>query len=377
MVFAPLKYKTEMVNILLFVFIAIFFTQISPLFPCDGDDWYFTGSMRLPWPMWGVFNPSKVLPETIEPFGGYVAAFLVYPIIGDYVVAISYTQSIIISIFIAIFFWMSYTYFKEKFSLTPSFALCIELVFFLSFFLIFKQKNENSYYGFWSSDLNCYFNYIVPGVFNASVMLFMAKSENFVTNDCCNKILKSHNWSVFIICVYLALFSNIQSSILLAGYCFIKLAETIFKNLKGGYKKLFFIKEIWLYVAIDLIWLVSLIYEASGRRALGLTRNASGFFIMPVSEAFDQYSVLLSYLGKYYSSLFIIFGVLSALILLADKNIRKNFIAPVTRIVLLFAVVMLYLTLVHAKTGGSYGKRPDTMWPALFLVIMLSSTFFA
>lgn len=173
------KYKSLIVNFSLLVFVVVFFTSVSPIFPCDGDDWYFTGAMRLPWPMWGVFNPSKVLPEILEPFGGYVAAFIVYPLTGDYFASIAFTQTIVISVFITLLFWMSFKYFNEKFSLSVSSALCIELIFFSFFFLIFKQKNQNSYYGFWSSDINCYFNYIIPGVLNAVVMLFIAKSHNF------------------------------------------------------------------------------------------------------------------------------------------------------------------------------------------------------
>ena len=326
----------------------------------------------------GVFNPSKVFPEILEPLGGYIAAFMVYPLTGDYVASIAHTQSIIISAFIFVFFWISYKYFKERFSLSSSFALCIEVLFFLSFFLIFKQKNVNSYYGFWATDLNCYFNYIIPGVFNASVMLLIAKSDNFWTNDCsCTKKLQlGFGWGFCIICIYLALFSNIQSSIILSGYCSIKLVEVFVRSLKEN-NKWYNNKEIWVYVVIDLLWLISLLFESSGRRAMGLTKNATSFFIMPVSETFAQYRVLLSYVGKYYSTLFLVLGMISAFILLMDKNIRKKFLAPLTRFVLLFAIVILYLSLIHAKSGGSYGRRPDAMWPAVFLVVMISSIFFA
>ena len=110
------KHKDVIVNVFLFIFIAVFFTQISPLFLSDGDDWYFSGSIRLPWPMWGVFNPSKVFPEILEPLGGYIAAFMVYPLTGDYVASIAHTQSIIISAFIFVFFWISYKYFNVSFS---------------------------------------------------------------------------------------------------------------------------------------------------------------------------------------------------------------------------------------------------------------------
>lgn len=268
--------------------------------------------------MWGVWNPSKVLPETLQPLCGYIAAFIVYPITGDYVASIALTQSIIISVCIAVFFWISFIYFKEKFSLSLGFALCIELIFFLSFFLAFKQKNGNSFYGFWSPNLTCYFNYIIPGLLNASVIMWLSKSSNHM-QVYCDRTCQA----VFIICIYLALFSNIQSSILISGYCFIKLAEVLVKNFIEN-KKLFNSKEIWVYVAIELLWLVSLLFEASGLRAMGLTKNTTSFFTIPISKVLDQYSLLLSHFGKYYAYLFFIFGTLAWVILLIDKNIRKK-----------------------------------------------------
>lgn len=364
------KYKSVIVNFFLFVFIVIFFTSVSPIFPCDGDDWYFTGSMRLPWPMWGVFNPSKVLPEIIEPLGGYFAAFVVYPFTADYVASIAGTQAVVISAFITLLFWMSFKYFHEKFSLSVSFALCIELIFFLLFFLVFKQKNQNSYYGFWSSDLNCYFNYIIPGVLNATLMLFMAKSDKFVQSGGGNK--NGCIRAVLLIGIYLALFSNIQSSIILSGYCFIRFVETVIKSIRAK-KQIFTVKEFWIYGAVDLFWLISLIFESSGLRAMGLTVGANGFFIMPLSESLSQYKVLFSYVGKYYSCVFLIFFVLAYLILMIDRNIREKFLVPLIRTVLLFVLVTTYLTLVHAKAGAWYGRRPDTMWPVIFLILMLTS----
>ena len=336
--------------------------------------------MRLPWPMWGVWNPSKVLPEILEPLCGYIAAFVVYPISGDYVASIAFTESIIISVFIAVFFAISFKYFKENFLLSSSLALCIELLFFLSFFLIFKQKNLNSYYGFWAPDMNCYFNYIVPSVLNASIILWMSKSRNLFHDH--DKTCKyGVNRCIFggggyIICVYLAIFSNIQSSILLSGYCFIKLVEVSAKSLIDN-KKIFSSKEIWIYIAVILLWMISLLFEASGQRAMGLTKNTTNFFTIPLSKVLDQYSVLLSRVGKYYFYLFLILEILAGFILLIDRNIRKKYIASITRIVLLFFLVILYLTLLHAKAGILYGSRVDAMWPAIFLVLMLSCIFIA
>lgn len=126
-------------QISIFIVCFVFFTQVSPLIPYNGDDWYFTGAMRKPYPIWGVFNPIKVLPEVLEPFGGYIAAFLVYPFLGDYVRSISIVQSCIVSLFI-LAFCVSFTCFLvRRMKMTRFQAIVAELLFLLSFFIVYKH----------------------------------------------------------------------------------------------------------------------------------------------------------------------------------------------------------------------------------------------
>lgn len=63
------KKSVFIINLLLFIFVLIYFTQISPLVPFDGDDWRYIGGIRPPFPLWGVWNPTRVLPETLMGSG--------------------------------------------------------------------------------------------------------------------------------------------------------------------------------------------------------------------------------------------------------------------------------------------------------------------
>ena len=73
---------------LIFLSIVIFFTTAHPLVPYDGDDWLNLSILRKTVPMTGAYNPIKVLPETLFPLVGLVAAYVVYPLIGDYILSL-------------------------------------------------------------------------------------------------------------------------------------------------------------------------------------------------------------------------------------------------------------------------------------------------
>ena len=91
-------------QIIIFIFLIFYFTQISPLQPFDADDWRYIGSMRLPLPLWGAWNPSRVLAETLMPLGGYIAAFIIYPFTNNYLFSLSFAESLNFSAFNIIMF---------------------------------------------------------------------------------------------------------------------------------------------------------------------------------------------------------------------------------------------------------------------------------
>lgn len=113
--------KDSIINIIvqlsIFIFTFIFFTKIFPLIPYDGDDWYFLGAMRNPYPMWGVFNPSKVLPETLEPLVGYFGAFVIYPFSHNYIASLSIASVLLISIIITILMILTYNFIRKHYKL--------------------------------------------------------------------------------------------------------------------------------------------------------------------------------------------------------------------------------------------------------------------
>ena len=132
--------KKEIVFFLLvWMSMAIFFTIISPLVMYDGDDWVNLGNMRvIALPKWGDFNPSKVLPETSMPFVGLIGAYIIYPIINDYVLSITIASALFISISIAIYVYMFKRLIVNAFDLKFYQAVSMSIIFLLLHFLILK-----------------------------------------------------------------------------------------------------------------------------------------------------------------------------------------------------------------------------------------------
>lgn len=332
--------------------------------PFNGDDWYFTGAMRLPLPMWGIFNPIKVLPEVLEPLGGEVAAFIVYPMLQDYLLSVSIVQTLVISICIVMMLYQSYCFLKSRLNMAIPVALSLEVFFCLSFFWIFRAHGAASYYGFWALDLNCYFNYIIPGLLNASVVLYMERTSDF------RLVYKggvASSKGIFWTAVYFAIFSSIQLNIILAAYVLVKISVNVWKERKCLKKPSSwpdFLKENLIYAVIGLGWLISAIFEFNGKRADSL--STEGFFAQSFSETFRQMGVLSGWISGESRLALILVVILLAVFLWGNRLIRMSYLGLLGQFLMQFGIVLGYLFLLYSKAGGTYALRPDAMWAAIF-----------
>lgn len=100
------KYRRGIFFGLIFLSIVIFFTMAHPLVPYDGDDWLNLSILRKAVPMTGAYNPIKVLPETLFPLAGLVAAYVVFPLIGDYISAIALTSALVMAGLISLYMYL-------------------------------------------------------------------------------------------------------------------------------------------------------------------------------------------------------------------------------------------------------------------------------
>ena len=67
-----------------FGFMLLFFACVHPLVLHDGDDWGYSSYSRGALPIWGYWNPSRVLPEILSPACASAAAYAVMKEDGRY-----------------------------------------------------------------------------------------------------------------------------------------------------------------------------------------------------------------------------------------------------------------------------------------------------
>lgn len=354
------------VPILIFILSFIYFAVITPTIPFDGDDWRYIGTTRLPIPLWGVWNPTKVLPETLMPLCGYIAAFIIYPLSGNYIGAITISLALVISLFVTGMFYCFYLFARRRLGLTWKEALLSQVFFFLSFFLIFKRISQESYSMFWAGDVTCIFNYLIPGLLNAIVILIILQTPNFTVRFAKFSNLKK---GLFVLALYFALFSNTQLSIILAIVCFIKFVEIIWPLAKQH--SLFSSRawtQTWFYVVTLILWLCTIIFDLHGARAQMVQGMNQSPFGTRLALTINQIRQFIGLQNKYFLLIAIIIMVVAISRCILKKDSNVVLVATIASLISM-VISLVYLLLAYVQAGGTYATRPDAMWAVTFFFL--------
>lgn len=364
-------------QLLLFLFLLVYFTQISPLQPFDADDWRYIGGMRIPFPIWGAWNPARVLPELLMPLGGYLGAFIIYPLSGNYLWSLTFAEAIIVSAFIVLTVFLFYKLMVKRFKYSKLFAIAAELFFFLSFFLIFKHPTQPSYTAFWTVDLSCDFYYLIPGLLNASLILFILQYSSFI--DSFRKFSNIRK-GIFILAIYFAIFSNNQLNIILVSAVFMLFLNIIFDKDKWlgssfieSINNLF--KQSWLYLVILCLWLISIVFELNGQRASNRTAMVKGSLKEKIAGIFSQFGQLVgstNFKFMFVLLILIFIVVIVSIVRSVMQSSKTNSNISLKMIIIglgCLLISFMYLMLVYLKAGNTYASRPDAMWPVIFFFL--------
>ncbi|WP_076459670.1 hypothetical protein [Limosilactobacillus caccae] len=356
------------IQVLLFLGILLFLTRFAPLLPFDGDDWRYIGGFRQPIPLWGAWNPTRILPEVLMPLGGSIAAFIVYPISKDYVGSLAFTESLIEAIFIFAMLYYFYKVLIKRFLLSEKLAVACEIICFLSFFLLFKKFNQSSYTGFWAADLACVFYYIVPGLLNILIVLYMLQFKFFNTDfNRFNNLRKG----IFIFLLYFAIFSNTQLNIIIATFSFAKLVQIIYRKVKGYEGNL--LKDSWLYLLILIFWILTVIFDLNGQRAQDVSSSNKGTFLHNLGMTVKQFIYFIKQQNTFILILsLLIIMVTLIMIAVVNNNLKlsRDFLKVISCMIFCSLTSLMYLLLAYTKAGSSYAGRPDSMWAVTTFFIL-------
>ena len=350
-----------MTGTLIFIAMFVFFSQVHPIVLFDGDDWNVISDARVGLPKWGGWNPIKVMPETLFPICGYFAAYVVLPIVGDYLTAFTLAAALTVSIFIAAYVWLFVKLTENVFKLDKLSANILGVIFLLLHFAVFlKHNTQDNLYLFHTTDADCYFNYVLPNLLNAALVLFVARVD--VTKKFFERVTPAALTLFFVL--YLAIFSNVLSSCVLAIYVFVELMSRV--ELKKFNLRKFFAVNKTLFVLL-IFWLISLLFEANGGRAKSMTHEASYFGLVIDTAAMLIPSLLFDNRG---STLMIFAIVTLPFLWRADKELWR----VIKKFLLCLPLWAAYIILVTARADLTYALRPDVQFGFFFFVFVIFLT---
>lgn len=366
------KYKRKflIIQVLLFLSLVIFTCKIFPLVPFDGDDWRYIGSMRLSIPQWGTWNPTRVLPEILMPLSGYIAAYIVYPLCGHYVFSITLVCSLIYSIFILSMLIAFYHLMRKRIKASVNVSIVSEIFLFISLFLLFKHVNSPSYDLLWAGDLSCVFFYIIPGLLNTALVLYMEAEGNISLKF---KSYSTVKQSLLIIVIYFSIFSSTQFNIITAAYSFIMLCtEIVITLVNHNFKVKNILRNTWMYLCLLVLWLITVLFDMHGGRASSLSVAEKGNV---VNKTLINFINLTKLQNKIVLLIFVAIIFLAAFYAVRKKGFSELYLDKSLSLMVItfcsFLIVLLYLFVAYISAGSQYATRVDATWPVWMLFLLM------
>lgn len=348
---------TSLFFVAVFLLFCIFFINMHPLFPYDCDDWRFMSYNRIAMPSIHQWNPGKVFPELMFAYVSNLAAYTIYPLCGDYFKAQTLVHGIVVSLFISVYFYAFYRLLVKRFSVERYQGMILTMLFLLLHFLIMRVDEQSNAHLFYTSDLCCYYHYIIPNVLNATLVLSLLEHDWLKSPQ-----MSLTKGSFLLVVVYLAVFSNLYCSSILVIFLGCQLLICI----RGEQSCLDYAKKNWLKIVIILLFFSFAAIEAVGQRSGMAATEAKGASLgaqlIKAVENLQQIQI---------NSVFLLL-----LVLCAGYGvwycIRKKRLAPVTLTLMVTMVVtLLYIVLLSAKVNPAYVLRPDILFSVCFPLMLL------
>ena len=345
------KEKWIMAVMTLAVFAAMFafFFTAHPIVILDSDDWQYISYSRPAVPYTNFWNPARILPEILMPACGSLAAVLYHFGAAGYIESQMLVFSAVLSAFIAFYILAFTVLIKKRFSLPVYMSVALGIFFLLLHFLIFRNAKSDNLYMFWSYDATCVFYYTIPSLLCCTLVMYFESSgilENFFS---ANRILLK---SLLVIAIYLAVFSNLFNSVIIAVY----MAYEIIRSRK--------IKLMPLMIV--LLWAVSLIFEALGGRGSVSMGDA-----LNLKDAFNNLLTDFSSFSIYFELLLLAIPAFSLVLLFALKKKNSDMALSLRPHLFAFFAISVFEVLLCAKVNALYMLRPQVFFGTAFAIFMM------
>lgn len=347
----------------------VFYTSFKPIMVCDPDDWTYIGYIRKPVPIWKDWNPAKILPETTEGLLGYFAAYVIYPICGDYIMSFTYVFAGFISICIATYVVSSALLLKK---IIPDIkdSVCI-IASYLLFLVNFIMLRGNNFF-FTASNLNCFINYLFPTIFclvliNYLVAYIQCDKIIFVNDDKAGYL----KVGILILAIYLAVFSNMVCNVIFVIPMGLIYLDIFFRKLKTHKMKELIrsFKDYWVFYYTFVLELICLFYEYNGGRAnsFSLTLNDA------LNQSIEDFKYICHITDKKILALCVVIIICC---LISNKNHDNRSVQSVMKWYIIgFIIITIYLFALYTKIGNHKIQRCENIF--VMYILFVEASFIA
>lgn len=342
-------------SLVLFGFSFYFFTQIKPITFFDTDDWDNVALFRLPIPVWGKWNPSKIFPEFLMPYASKLFLALFYPDLLDYFQSQNVGTAILVSGMIALFYVLLFRYLRKRAEAGTFLSLTAVLVLYIQNFTFLKHSD----YMLWALDYTCYYHYILSSYLNLIALLILMSSADQRPSRIIKSLLR-------FLLLYFCMFSNLYSSIILAAYAGSMLLLEWFHQ-KSVRKSISAQKESAL---ILFLWLGAMVFEKSGGRA---DARSGMFEPLAALKTMAEIPGKIEPLWLAAAAIILILGM----VLIFRKQDHQIICKDLSILIISFILTASYLVLLSAKVDPSYLLRPDAMYALFGLFQIISAICFS
>ena len=238
-------------------------------------------------------------------------------------------------------------------------------------FWIFRSAPQDNIYAFYSTNVTCYFYYIIPSLYNIILIFLLELYPNVFNINFSEEPLKT---GTILLALYLAIFSNLFSSYLLAIWVGVKSLISLVSNIHNKNAVTGFLKNNRLNIIIISLWLISMIYELSGGRAHSLENTS-------YADMLKTTVLLFSNFYKKINPLFLKMCAVESILLLffviRQKICFSEKFKFVMQIVLFGFASLLYIIMLCAKTMPGYIERAEVVIGLTSIVIFCSCIILA
>ena len=355
-----------------FACMLVFFFGMHPIVVLDSDDWIYISYSRPAVPSPTFWNPSKILPELLMPLCGTLGAALYHMTGYGYIESISLMFAIALSAFIAIYTSEFTRLIKIRYALSDGASVFFGAIFLALHFAVFAVSDSDNKYMFWSYDANCYFNYTIPALLNCSLVMYFMRTgllTRFFTKE--NIISKG----ILAVIIYLAIFSNLFDSVILAVYVFMLCLHDLIGTVRAKESPASFIKRDLAGLLILVLWVIAALFDALGGRASA----SGGLSAETVGETLHQLGSVFSGISAIFIIVCVLFIAGAVICFFTSGRDAKLLLAWSVLDAVCAILIMVFLVLLCSMVGPAYIIRPQVLLAVFFplMTIVISCGAYA